>query len=132
MRNFILPIIAISYLAPLAISGQSGQVPIPRVNLMPDQPAPYNMRDWKEVALQYDSFLYDITKTGTHLPLCFLNPSGINYPQMQTFRLHTYVGTNSPFGNEAINVLPSLVGASPASDRSVRKWFAGQATRTGR
>lgn len=94
------------------MSGQIGQVSIPRVGLMPDQPAPYNLRDWKEVALQYDSFLYDVTKTGTHLPLCFLNSAGVNYPGMPSFRLHTYVGTNSPFGNEAINVLPSLVGAS--------------------
>ncbi len=91
---------------------QQGQINIPRITLMPNQPAPYNVRDWRQVALQYDSFVYDLQKTGQYLPLIFLNPTGVNYPQNQTFRLHTYVGTNSPFGNEAINVLPSLVGAS--------------------
>ncbi len=92
--------------------GQSGQTDIPRISLMPNQPAPYNVRDWREVALQYDSFVYNLNKTGQYLPLVYLNPAGINYPQYPSFRQHTYVGTNSPFGNEAINVLPSLVGAS--------------------
>ncbi|MBK6902918.1 MAG: T9SS type A sorting domain-containing protein [Saprospirales bacterium] len=91
---------------------QPGQIPLPRVELMPNQPAPYNMRDWEDVALKYDSFVYDLQKTGQYLPFSHLMPAGINYPQNKSFRLHTYVGTNSPFGNEAINVMPSLVGAS--------------------
>ena len=95
-----------------ALSGQTGQIAIPRVDLMPNQPAPYNVRNWRQIALQYDSFVYDLQKTGQHLPLVFLNPSGLNYPQNQVFRLHTYIGTNSPFGNEAITVLPSRVVAS--------------------
>ncbi|MBP6828399.1 MAG: laminin G, partial [Saprospiraceae bacterium] len=94
------------------LSGQTGQIAVPRVDLMPNQPAPYNVRDWRQVAQRYDSFVYDVQKTGQYLPLSFINPAGVNYPQNQGFRLHTYVGTNSPFGNEAINVLPSLVGAS--------------------
>lgn len=94
--------------------GQSGQVAIPRVELMPNQPSPYNMRNWKQVALRYDSFVYDLQKTGQYLPLCALIPAGVNYPNQPSFRQHTYVGTNSPLGNEAINVLPSLVGASLA------------------
>jgi len=91
---------------------QAGQIAVPRVELMPNEPAPFNMRNWSEVALRYDSFVYDVQQSGQYLPLCFLGPPGINYPQNGTFRLHTYVGTNSPFGNEAINVLPSLVSAS--------------------
>lgn len=91
---------------------QSGQVSLPRVEQMPNQPAPYNVRNWKQVALQYDSFVYDLQKTGQYLPLSTLGPGGLNYPQNPTFRLHTYIGTNSPLGNEAINVLPSLVAAS--------------------
>lgn len=101
----------------LIISGcsafaQNGQIAIPRIELMPNQPAPYNVRDWRQVALRYDSFVYDVQKTGQYLPLSYLKPAGVNYPQNPAFGLHTYVGTNSPFGNEAINVLPSLVGAS--------------------
>ncbi len=96
----------------ILLTAQSGQIAIPRVEQMPAQPAPYNVRDWRQVALRYDSFVYDLQKTGQYLPLSYLGPAGINYPQNGTFGLHTYVGTNSPLGNEAINVLPSLVGAS--------------------
>ncbi|MFZ4427306.1 MAG: LamG-like jellyroll fold domain-containing protein [Saprospiraceae bacterium] len=91
---------------------QQGQISLPRVERMPNQPSPYDMRDWKTAAMRYDSFVYDWKKTGQHLPLISFGPAGTNYPQRETFRLHTYVGTKSPLGNEAINVLPSLVGAS--------------------
>lgn len=79
---------------------------------MPDQPAPYNMRDWKTVAIRYDSFIYDKNKTGQYLPLVSFNANAVNYPSQKQIRLHTYVGTNSPQNSEGINVLPSLVGAA--------------------
>lgn len=91
---------------------QPGQIALPRVEQMPSQPAPYLLRDWRQVAQRYDSFVYDVKKTGQYLPLSALGGAGVNYPQNSAFRLHTYVGTNSPLGNEAINVLPSLVGAT--------------------
>lgn len=94
------------------LKGQTGQLSIPRIDLMPSIPSPYNQRDWKQVAKQYDSLIYDVSKTGLYLPLISLGVSGINYPRQKTIKLHTYVGTNSPSGSEAINVLPSLVGAS--------------------
>lgn len=98
---------------------QAGQVAVPRVESMPNLPAPYNVRNWREVALRYDSFVYDLQKTGQYLPLSYLKPAGYNYPQTPFFGLHTYVGTNSPNGNEAINVLPSLVGSTLAgADKS--------------
>ena len=94
--------------------------------MMPNQPAPYNVRDWKQVALNYDAYIYDVNKTGQYLPLCYLMPSGINYPQNERFGLHTYIGTSSPLGNEAINVLPSLVGATligvDKSDHYGKNW----------
>lgn len=99
-------------LTALPLHGQTPQVAIPRIEQMPNQPTPYNLRDWRTVALRYDSFVYDRTLTGAYLPLVQLQPAGYNYPQQTAFGLHTYVGTNSPNGNEAINVLPSLVGAS--------------------
>ncbi|MFM9948809.1 MAG: LamG-like jellyroll fold domain-containing protein [Saprospiraceae bacterium] len=99
-------------LSPLSLAAQVSQISIPRVEQMPDQPAPYNVRDWREVAVRYDSFVYDLGKTGQYLPLVYLHANGLNYPERPVFGLHTYVGTNSPLGNEAINVLPSLVGAT--------------------
>jgi hypothetical protein len=86
------------------LSAQPGQIDVSRIEMMPNEPAPYNVRDWKQVAIQYDSFVYDIQKTGQYLPLVSL--------QGPAFGLHTYVGTNNTNGREAINILPSLVGAS--------------------
>lgn len=96
----------------LMATAQPGQLTIPRVELMPNEPAPYNVRDWKEVAAGYDAFVYDIQASGQYLPLVFITGSGINYPERESFGLHSYVGTNNPFAGEAINVLPSLVGAT--------------------
>ncbi len=93
-------------------TAQPGQVAVPRIEAMPNLPAPYNIRDWKSVAVKFDSFIYDINKTGQYLPVVSLQNAGANYPNAPAFALHTYVGTNSPTGNEGINVLPSLVGAS--------------------
>ena len=93
---------------------QTGQIAISRVELMPNEPSPYYMRDWKAVATAYDSFVYDEQKTGDYLPLVFITPSGYNYPQRPTFGLDTYVGTFSNNNGEGINVLPSLVSASLA------------------
>jgi hypothetical protein len=90
---------------------QAGQIAIPRIEQMPNEPAPFNIRNWGQVALKYDSFVYDATKTGTYLPLVFFKNAGVNYPASPVFGLNTYVGVPNP-GNEAINVLPSLVGAS--------------------
>lgn len=104
----------IATLTALPLAAQVPQINIPRVGLMPNEPAPYNVRDWREVALRYDSFVYDATKSGQYLPLVSLQANGFNYPQNPAFRLRTYVGTNSPNNSEAINVLPSLVGATLA------------------
>ena len=111
----------------VALAAQTGQITVPRVELMPNQPAPYNVRDWKQVALRYDSFVYDLNKTGQYLPLVSLVPAGVNYPQNPFFRLHTYVGTNSPQNSEGINVLPSLVSATlvgaDKTDQYGRNWL---------
>ncbi len=115
-RNSILTIF--TFLT-LSLLGQVSQIDIPRIGMMPDEPSPFNVRDWDEVAVKYDSFVYDITRTGQYLPLVNLQASGVNYPQNPAFGLHTYVGTNSPNGKEAINILPSLVGATLAgTDKS--------------
>lgn len=109
------------------LTAQVEQIDIPRVELMPNLPAPYSMRDWKKVAMGYDSFVYDITKTGLHLPLVFIDPQGTNYPERPSFGLDTYVGTFSNDNGEAINVLPSLVGASlvgiDKTDQFGRNWL---------
>ena len=112
MRFIVSLSIVVLFQLPSIVFGQSAQIAVPRIERMPNLPAPYNLRNWKQVARQYDSFVYDATKTGQYLPLISIGNAGVNYPQNKTIRLNTYVGTNSSNGSEAINVMPSLVGAS--------------------
>ncbi len=94
------------------LPAQVDQINIQRIELMPNEPSPFSMRDWKKVAMGYDSFVYDINKTGQYLPLVFTRNQGTNYPGNPSFGLDSYVGTFSERNGEAINVLPSLVGAT--------------------
>ena len=109
-----------------AAFSQAGQVEVNRIGQMPNEPSPYNVRDWKQVAQQYDALVYDLQLSGQYLPLVFVNNNGINYPQHQSFGLHSYVGTNNPTAGEGINVLPSLVSATLAgidkSNQNGRNW----------
>ncbi|NIR65460.1 MAG: hypothetical protein GWN00_22285, partial [Aliifodinibius sp.] len=56
----------------------------------------YEMRDWEQVALGYDSLVFDLNATGLHLPVIWINTNTINYPNHHSFGLHSYVGTSSP------------------------------------
>ena len=94
-------------------SAQTGQVNLSRIELMPNMPSPYLMRNWKDVAVKYDELIYAQGASGQFLPLIHLKPMGVNYPAVQPILLDTYVGAASA-GNQAegINIIPSLVGAS--------------------
>jgi hypothetical protein len=96
----------------IAYQPYAQQVHIPRIDLMPDLPQPYLMRDWKTVAQQYDSMVFDLQWQGQYLPLVFFRQQSINYPDDLSFGLHTSVGTTYPTSGEAINVMPAVVGAS--------------------
>ena len=68
---------------------QVPQINVPRVELMPNEPAPYSMRDWKTVAMKYDSFVYDVSKTGQYLPIITIKNNGYNYPQNKFFNMQS-------------------------------------------
>jgi len=104
------------------VSGQ--QISIPRVESMPNIPQPYEMRDWKNVTMGYDSLVFNLDLTGTYLPLIWINNSTVNYPEHSSFGLHTAVGTNNPGNGEGINILPAVVGASLIGiDKSNQKGY---------
>ncbi len=88
------------------------QIQVNRIEQMPNKPSPYEMRDWKSATMGYDSLVYNFDITGEFLPLIWWGGNGVNYPDEQTFGLHTVVGTTVPASSEAINVLPSLIGAT--------------------
>ena len=98
----------------LFLLANAQQLSIPRIDLMPNMPSPYVMRDWKQVALNYDNLVFDTSRTGTYLPVTTISTSnGINYPALKTIRMDTYIGqTDHGRVAEAINILPAVVGAS--------------------
>src|SRR5579859_4736271 len=113
LKRAKLALVLLVCIATRQLAAQTGQIEITRVASMPNLPSPYVMRNWKRVAIQYDSFIYNLNATGQYLPLMHLKSSGINYPALQPILLDSYVGVNNA-GNEAeaINIIPSVVGAS--------------------
>src|SRR5665647_3634231 len=105
--KYVIPfVVCLSFLA------DAQQVNVTRIDLMPNKPSPYLMRNWKNTALGYDSLVYNYNLTGQYLPLIRDYSNTINYPSHGSYGLHTVVGTTSPDNFEAINVLPSVIGAS--------------------
>jgi hypothetical protein len=109
MQNIFTIVLLFCFGSSLA---QPNQVSIDRIEQMPNVPSPYLMRNWKEVAVQYDAFVFNTELTGEYLPMLTLKPSGRNYPELQPIQLDTYVGTNSTTQAEAINIIPAIVSAS--------------------
>ncbi len=109
LKQFIL-IAAAVFLLTSNISAQ--QIAISRIEKMPNLPSPYEMRNWKQVAIGYDSLVFNSDLTGQYLPLIWINSNTVNYPNHESFGLHSYVGTNNPQGAEAINILPAVISAS--------------------
>ncbi|MBN2347801.1 MAG: T9SS type A sorting domain-containing protein [Bacteroidales bacterium] len=121
-KKVILPVL----LAVLSSNIQAQQIVVPRINLMPDLPQPYLMRDWKQVARGYDSLVFNESLTGQYLPVVFFRETNVNYPGQTSFGLHTAIGTVNPSAGEAINVIPAVVGASlvgiDKSDQFGQNW----------
>lgn len=110
MHNKVLNIVFWLFISFIGTNAQ--QININRIEQMPNIPSPYEMRDWKKVAAGYDSLVFDINRTGQYLPLIWINNNTINYPEHNSFGLHTVVGTTSPFSAEGINLIPATNGAS--------------------
>jgi hypothetical protein len=89
----------------------SQQIVINRIEQMPNLPTPYEMRNWEDATIGYDSYVFDFNLTGQYLPLIWWRTNTVNYPHI-SFGLHTVVGTTSPLSAEAINVLPAVISAS--------------------
>ena len=89
-------------------SGISQQINISRIDQMPNLPSPYEMRNWKQVTLGYDSLVFDFNREGEYLPLISWMTNTVNYPGHPSIYLNTVVGTTVPLNTEAINVIPAV------------------------
>jgi len=111
--KFFLTHIALLLLV-LSAVGQTGQLSISRVDLMPDLPTPLLIRDWTQVTSDYDRFVFDQNKTGIHLPLIRMGFMGqFNYADNTPLFMDSYVGAVGHLNQaEAINIMPAVIGAS--------------------
>jgi hypothetical protein len=97
-------------MAPPVISGQCN---LAAVDLMPNLPQPYQMRDWRALARAYDRFVFDFGTRGEHLPLVWLDESRVNIDR-PCVGLSSYVGDGRRGGarHEGINTMGAVLGAT--------------------
>ncbi len=93
------------------------QAEISRVNLMADFPQPYKMMDWKQKALDFESYAFDFNSTLPAGPVIWIDNAQRNFPQA-TFGLYTAMaddrqGPNRNNGefHESLNTLHALLSA---------------------
>src|SRR2546423_402703 len=92
------------------------QLPIGRIELMPNNPEPFKAKDWAAIARGFDRLAFDFQARGQYLPLIWWDDSRINIPSTG-FGLPSYLRDPNPkdVGNhEALTVLGALLGATVA------------------
>lgn len=104
--------------APLVGLAAGRQLPLAPIDLLPNAPTTYQMRDWRQVATDFDSLAFDTTATGQFLPLVRIDDT-LQPPQVETwFGLAAYVGETRTFGetgelvHEAIASLGAVLGGT--------------------
>lgn len=93
------------------------QAPIRLIQYMPDRPFPYKMKDWKLIARQQDTLLFDFNAKGPFLPLIWWDDTKTNFP-IRSFGLPSYVGSIRNFTRkntyESLPTIGSVLGATLA------------------
>ena len=98
-------------------AGDATQARIARIEQMSNLPQPLRMRDWKQVARDYDALVFDRKAKGRFLPLIWEDCSHTT-SDLDGFDLYTVPADprQGPAGNptfhESVNCLAAVVGAS--------------------
>jgi hypothetical protein len=94
------------------------QLPISSVELLPNSPITYQMRDWRTVATNFDALAFNTNAIGQFLPLVKIDNSPVSSSLTQSFGLAAYVGETRTFGetgepvHEAISSLAGVLGGT--------------------
>lgn len=81
------------------------------VEQMPDMPTPYAMRDWKQVALDFDRLVFDESLQGDFLPFIWMDTEN------ETFGIPSYVCASDKHqgkNHEGITCMAAVLGATLA------------------
>jgi hypothetical protein len=105
----LIVFMAVGLLQILPSYGQK-QIQINRVEMMPNKPEPFILRNWRQVALGYDSLVFNTALMGEFLPLTRVKPASDNPLGKESFHQHTFVGDTTR--NESINTFMAIVGAT--------------------
>lgn len=104
--------------APRQTAGVGSQLTIPYLETMPNIPSPFRVRDWRRVATDLDSYLFDLNAHGPYMPLIWIDKSHLNF-NADTFGLDIAVGdplcgprTHHGEFHMAICDMPAVIGAS--------------------
>jgi len=104
--------------APRVCAAAGRQLSLSAIDLLPNAPATYQMRDWHQTATDFDTLAFDTTATGQFLPLVRIDNTPVS-PQLQkSFGLAAYVGDMRTFGetgelvHEAIASLGAVLGGT--------------------
>ena len=98
------------------------QASISRVDLLPDRPSPYALRNWKQTAVDFDRLAFDLNAKGQYLPSVWRVPHVSNLT-VPGFGMPSYVGGEDSRGKpgEAIGALGAILGAT-AVGIDKRRW----------
>jgi hypothetical protein len=93
------------------------QLSLAPINLLPNAPLTYSMRDWATVATNFDSLAFDTTATGQFLPIPIRDDTPESPSLSVAYELPSYVGDNRMYGNgetfaEGIPTLGAVLGST--------------------
>jgi hypothetical protein len=102
--------------SPLDATAQH-QLSLAPINLLPNAPSTYSMRDWATVAHNFDALAFDTTATGQFLPIPIRDDTPESPFLSVAYELPSYVGDNRHYGNgeafaEGIPTLGAVLGST--------------------
>lgn len=105
------------------------QVNINKVESMPNHPEPYKQLKWKEKAIGFDNYVFDLNQRGEFMPLIWLDSSNRNLNQV-TYGLYTVIGdvrqgyASHPDFHESLTSLGALLsGGLSGIDKTNQNGF---------
>lgn len=109
--------------------GQANQTPINAVEKMPNFPPNYQLRDWKQVARDFDKLVFDFEAKGEFLPFPWWDDGRVDH-DLTGFALPAYVGDlrQNPQSNnyDAITCFGAVLGATEVgidkSNQNGKNW----------
>src|SRR5687768_1264998 len=90
-------VLSLACLAGAAAAPPTTQETIDRVELMPNRPEPFELKDFDAIARGLDKLLFDFDAKGEYLPLIWWDDTKVNSP-MRGFGFPSFVGRPSQTG----------------------------------